>query len=187
MLWPVLVCVQACHADAYVFPPQAAAPLADGHDHSAAQFEATLDAVEQLKAILRDEHSLLTQYKMIVWGRVFTPVQARAPPQYRNYDPMCLVSLMLRSRHRAARRAGSYVCCGHKHSLRERHFLRPTLHLNLTPHLPNSISITGCSIYCSTYMLHSQARPLHMRRIMCAGRHLHGPRIPVRCGLACGY
>jgi hypothetical protein len=61
-----------------VFPPQAAAPVADGHDHNATQFEATLDAVEQLKAILRDEHSLLTQYKMIVWGRVFTPVQARA-------------------------------------------------------------------------------------------------------------
>ena len=54
---------------------QAAVPVADGRDHGASQFEATLDAVEQLRAILRDEHSLLTQYKMIVWGRVFTPVQ----------------------------------------------------------------------------------------------------------------
>ena len=57
---------------------QAVVPTADGRDHGAAQFEATLDTVEQLKAILRDEHSLLTQYKMIIWGRVFTPVQARA-------------------------------------------------------------------------------------------------------------
>jgi len=54
---------------------QAVVPVADGHDHGASQFEATLDAVEQLRSILRDEHSLLTQYKMIIWGRVLTPVQ----------------------------------------------------------------------------------------------------------------
>ena len=60
-----------------MFHVQSVSPVADGHDHSAAQFEASLDAVEQLKATLRDEHSLLTQYKMIVWGRVFTPIQAR--------------------------------------------------------------------------------------------------------------
>ena len=40
-----------------------------------AGYEAALDGLEQLRAVLRDEHSLLTQYKMIVWGRVFTPVQ----------------------------------------------------------------------------------------------------------------
>lgn len=26
---------------------------------------------------LKDEHSLLTQYKMITWGRIFTPIQVR--------------------------------------------------------------------------------------------------------------
>jgi len=60
-----------CHISAV----QAVVPVADGHDHGASQFEATLDAVEQLRSILRDEHSLLTQYKMIIWGRVLTPVQ----------------------------------------------------------------------------------------------------------------
>ena len=59
--------------------PQAAVPIADGGDVGAAGYEAALDGLEALRAVLRDEHSLLTQYKMIVWGRVFTPVQARSP------------------------------------------------------------------------------------------------------------
>lgn len=54
---------------------QAAVPVADGGDVGAAGYEAALDGLEALRAVLRDEHSLLTQYKMIVWGRVFTPVQ----------------------------------------------------------------------------------------------------------------
>lgn len=54
---------------------QAAIPVADGGDVGAAGYEAALDGLEALRAVLRDEHSLLTQYKMIVWGRVFTPVQ----------------------------------------------------------------------------------------------------------------
>jgi hypothetical protein len=59
--------------------PQAAVPVADGGDVGAAGYEAALDGLEALRAVLRDEHSLLTQYKMIVWGRVFTPVQVRSP------------------------------------------------------------------------------------------------------------
>lgn len=55
---------------------QAAVPMADGGDVGAAGYEAALDGLEALRSVLRDEHSLLTQYKMIVWGRVFTPVQA---------------------------------------------------------------------------------------------------------------
>lgn len=54
---------------------QAAVPVADGGDVGAAGYEAALDGLQALRAVLRDEHSLLTQYKMIVWGRVFTPVQ----------------------------------------------------------------------------------------------------------------
>ena len=53
--------------------------MADGGDVGAAGYEAALDGLEALRAVLRDEHSLLTQYKMIVWGRVFTPVQVRTP------------------------------------------------------------------------------------------------------------
>ena len=77
--------------------------MADGHDHSAPQFEATLDAVEQLKAILRDEHSLLTQYKMIVWGRVFTPVQARMQ--------LCCQAVMFCLMHRVGSRLEASVWC----------------------------------------------------------------------------
>ena len=57
---------------------QAAMPVTDGGDHGAAQYEATVDCLEQLRGRLRDEHSLLTQYKMIVWGRVLTPLQVRS-------------------------------------------------------------------------------------------------------------
>lgn len=53
-----------------------AAPVNSGGDSSTAAFEAALEGVEALKMVLRDEHSLLTQYKMLVWGRVFTPIQA---------------------------------------------------------------------------------------------------------------
>lgn len=56
---------------------QAAVPVADGGDVGAAGYEAALDGLEALRTVLRDEHSLLTQYKMIVWGRIFTPVQVR--------------------------------------------------------------------------------------------------------------
>ena len=49
----------------------------DGDDRPLGDFETTLDSVELLKVALRDEHSLLTQYKMITWGRIFTPIQVR--------------------------------------------------------------------------------------------------------------
>lgn len=55
---------------------QAALPISSNSDTSAAGYEAALDGVEAIRSVLRDEHSLLTQYKMIVWGRVFTPIQA---------------------------------------------------------------------------------------------------------------
>ena len=45
------------------------------------RFESTIEAVERLRRALRDEHSLLTQYKMIAWGRVFTPIQVRLGSQ----------------------------------------------------------------------------------------------------------
>ncbi len=37
--------------------------------------ESTIEVVDRLRRALRDEHSLLAQYKMIAWGRVFTPIQ----------------------------------------------------------------------------------------------------------------
>lgn len=48
----------------------------DGCPHSAVQYESTFEDVERLKSILRDEHSLLAQYKMCIWSRVLTPSQA---------------------------------------------------------------------------------------------------------------
>ena len=56
---------------------QAAIPVAEGGDQSTWQFQHTMDAIEQLKMVLREEHSLLMQYKMIIWGRVFTPIRVR--------------------------------------------------------------------------------------------------------------
>ena len=53
--------------------------MSDGVDVGAEGYEAALEGVEAVRAVLRDEHSLLTQYKMIIWGRVFTPIQARIP------------------------------------------------------------------------------------------------------------
>ena len=57
---------------------QGAMPVGVGAEASPLAFEATVDALEQLKAVLRDEHSLLTQYKMITWGRILTPIQVCA-------------------------------------------------------------------------------------------------------------
>ena len=55
---------------------QAAVPVNGGAGGGAAEYEAALEGVESVRNVLRDEHSLLTQYKMIVWGRVLTPIQA---------------------------------------------------------------------------------------------------------------
>lgn len=59
------------------YAPQSALPVHDGDERPLGDFEATLDSAELLKVALRDEHSLLTQYKMITWGRIFTPIQVR--------------------------------------------------------------------------------------------------------------
>ncbi len=55
--------------------PQGAMSVCDSDDAGPDRFESTIEAVERLRRALRDEHSLLTQYKMIAWGRVFTPIQ----------------------------------------------------------------------------------------------------------------
>lgn len=57
---------------------QAALPISGG-DTATAGYEAALESVEAIRGVLRDEHSLLTQYKMIVWGRAFTPIQVFLP------------------------------------------------------------------------------------------------------------
>ncbi len=54
---------------------QGAMSVCDSDDAGPDRFESTIEAVERLRRALRDEHSLLTQYKMIAWGRVFTPIQ----------------------------------------------------------------------------------------------------------------
>ena len=50
-------------------------PVCDSNEAGPDRFESTIEAVQRVRRTLRDEHSLLTQYKMIAWGRVFTPIQ----------------------------------------------------------------------------------------------------------------
>ena len=66
------------HADGAAYTLQGAMSVCDSDDAGPDRFESTIEAVERLRRALRDEHSLLTQYKMIAWGRVFTPVQVKA-------------------------------------------------------------------------------------------------------------
>lgn len=57
------------------FAMQASLTLPEGCPHSAVQYASTLEDAERLKIILRDEHSLLAQYRICVWSRVLTPSQ----------------------------------------------------------------------------------------------------------------
>ena len=88
---------------------QGAMPVCDGDEAGPDRFESSIEAVERLRGALRDEHSLLTQYKMIAWGRVFTPIQVRGltevtqgcrrtgsmrsgPSQFQDVRSMCRVT-----------------------------------------------------------------------------------------------
>ena len=62
-------------------------PVFDGDEAGPDRFESTIEAVERLRRALRDEHSLLTQYKMIAWGRVFTPIQVTTESHVRHREP----------------------------------------------------------------------------------------------------
>lgn len=47
-----------------------------GSSHHTARYMQTIEAVEEMRVVLRKEHSLTIQFMMTVWRRVFTTFQA---------------------------------------------------------------------------------------------------------------
>ena len=56
-------------------PPQTTGPCAEGDGCASSRLEDTLDALAAAQEGVREERTLLAQYKAIAWGRVLTPVQ----------------------------------------------------------------------------------------------------------------